>query len=105
MAFGLSFWNPFSQRFLQPEPEHSMVRQADAALNSYGRSEDAIDWRRLTHGYYNGSVEGQDVYDSSGILFETVFASKRQRINFYRRISTVSICKEMSNYYGRRSLL
>lgn len=64
-----------------------MQRQADAALNSYGRSEDAVDWRRLTHGYLNGYVEGQDVYDSSGILFETVFASKRQRINFYRNLS------------------
>lgn len=64
-----------------------MQRQADAALNSYGRSEDAVDWRRLTHGYLNGYVEGSDVYDSSGILFETVFASKRQRINFYRNLS------------------
>ena len=64
-----------------------MQRQADAALNSYGRSEDAVDWRRLTHGYLNGYVEGQDVYDSSGILFETVFASKRQRINFYRGLA------------------
>lgn len=79
--------NPFSQQFLQPEPEHQMQRQADAALNSYGRSEDAVDWRRLTHGYLNGYVEGQDVYDSSGILFETVFASKRQRINFYRGLA------------------
>ena len=87
MAFGLSFLNPFSDRFLQPEPEHSMQRQADAALNSYGRSEDAVDWRRLTHGYLNGYVEGSDVYDSSGILFETVFASKRQRINFYRGLA------------------
>lgn len=64
-----------------------MQRQADAALNSYGRSEDAVDWRRLTHGYLNGYIEGQDVYDSSGILFETVFASKRQRVNFYRNLS------------------
>ena len=87
MAFGLSFLNPFSDRFLQPEPEHQMQRQADAALNSYGRSEDAVDWRRLTHGYLSGYVEGSDVYDSSGILFETVFASKRQRINFYRGLA------------------
>ena len=81
MAFGLSFLNPFSQRFLQPEPEHTMVRQADAALNSYGRSEDAVDWKRLTHGISNGSVEGGDVYDTSSILFEAVFANKRQRNN------------------------
>ena len=83
----LGFLNPFSQQFLQPEPEHQMQRQADAALNSYGRSEDAVDWRRLTHGYLNGYIEGQDVYDSSGILFETVFASKRQRVNFYRNLA------------------
>ena len=98
----LGFLNPFSQQFLQPEPEHQMQRQADAALNSYGRSEDAVDWRRLTHGYLNGYVEGQDVYDSSGILFETVFASKRQRINFYRNLRTLPVCKEVSNHNGRR---
>jgi len=70
-----------------------MQRQADAALNSYGRSEDAVDWRRLTHGYLNGYIEGQDVYDSSGILFETVFASKRQRVNFYRNLALYPFCR------------
>ena len=54
----LGFLNPFSDKFLQPEPEHQMQRQADAALNSFGKSEDAVDWRRLTHGYLNGYVEG-----------------------------------------------
>ena len=83
----LGFLNPFSDKFLQPEPEHQMQRQADAALNSFGKSEDAVDWRRLTHGYLNGYVEGQDVYDSSGILFEQVFNSKRQRINWYRNLA------------------
>ena len=83
----LQFLNPFSDAFLQPEPEHHMQRQHDAALNSYGRSEDAVDWKRLTHGYLSGYVEGSDVYDSSGILFEQVFANKRQRISFYRNLS------------------
>ncbi len=83
----LGFWNPFSDRFLQPEPEHQMVRSAEAALNSYGRSEDAVDWKRLTHGYLNGYVEGSDVYDASGIMFEQVFANKRQRISTYRNLA------------------
>lgn len=96
----LQFLNPFSQQFLMPSPEHQMARQADASLNSYGRSEDAVDWRKLTHGYLNGYSNPDDVYDSSGILFETVFSNKRQRINFYRRIIAVSVCEEMFDYDG-----
>lgn len=83
----IQFWNPFSDKFLQPEPEHQMVRSAEAALNSYGRSEDAVDWKRLTHGYLNGYVEGSDVYDASGIMFEQVFSNKRQRISTYRNLA------------------
>lgn len=83
----LNFLNPFSDKFLLPEPEHQMQRQNDAALNSYGKSEDSVDWRRLTHGYLSGNVEGQDVYDTSSILFEQVFSSKRQRISCYRNLA------------------
>lgn len=97
----LQFWNPFSDRFLQVEPEHSLQRSHDAALNSFGKSEDSKDWSRLVRGYSSGYTDPIDPYDSNQILFETVFANKRQRINFYRSMRMLPIYQEMSNYDGR----
>ena len=45
-----NFWNPLSDRFLQVEPEHSQQRQADAANNSFGKSEDPRNWRNAVMG-------------------------------------------------------
>ena len=97
MAF--SFWNPFSSRFLQVEPEHSQQRQADASLNSFGKSEDPRNWKNYVYGYGN-YADPIDPYDSNGIMFEMVFANKRQRISYYRNLRTLSICKEMYDNDG-----
>lgn len=83
----LQFFNPFSQNFLMPEPEHSEVRNAEANLNSFGKGEDTVDWTRLVRGYNSGYSSPVGDFDTNQILFETVFANKRQRINFYRNMA------------------
>jgi hypothetical protein len=82
-----SFWNPLSDKFLLPEPEHSQQRQMDAAQNSFGKSEDPRNWRNAVFGYGTGYADPIDPYDSNGILFDAVFSSKRQRINSYRNLA------------------
>lgn len=82
-----NFWNPLSNRFLQVEPEHSQVRKADAALNSFGKSEDARNWKNFVQGWGANYTDPINPYDSNGILFETVFSSKRQRISTYRDLA------------------
>ena len=82
-----NFWNPLSDRFLQVEPEHSQQRQADAANNSFGKSEDPRNWRNAVMGYSSNYTDPIDPYDSNGIMFDTVFSTKRQRINFYRNLA------------------
>lgn len=96
-----SFFNPFSDRFLQVEPEHSQMRANDAALNSFGVGEDPSKWKQLVRGYGTGYTDPIDPYDSNSILFETVFANKRQRINFYRSMRMLPFCQKMFNYDGR----
>ena len=43
----LNFLNPFSDKFLQRGPEHSIVRKTETARNSVGYGEDQIDWGAL----------------------------------------------------------
>lgn len=90
----LAFLNPFSQKFLQVEPDHSDVRTTTARLNSYGKSEDAIDWRTAVGGYYSRYVSPSQPYDQNGVVFDTVFANKRQRINYYRNLARYPFVKK-----------
>lgn len=90
----IKFFNPFSDKFLQPEPEHSEQRKNDAALNSFGKSEDAREWSRYVNGYNNSYVDPIDPYDNNSIMFETVFADKRQRILYYRNMALYPFCRK-----------
>ena len=53
----LNFLNPFSDKFLQRGPEHSIVRKTETARNSVGYGEDQIDWGALVNGYTDGYVD------------------------------------------------
>ena len=67
----LSFLNPFSSEFLKTAPEHSELRQREAARNSYGKGEDTIDWSSLANAYNNqGYVDPAQPYDQNNIVFE-----------------------------------
>lgn len=82
----LNFLNPFSDKFLQVNPEASQVRDTEAHLNSFGKGEDSIDWRALA-GFDNNYRSPSDPYDKNSIVFENVFSNKRQRINYYRNLA------------------
>lgn len=80
----LQFLNPFSHKFLDSEPENKIKRQAETARNTYGIGADVIDWGQVfsgRSGNYSGEVE------SNNIVFDTVFANKMQKINWYRNMS------------------
>lgn len=65
----------------------------DAAQNSYGKTEDPRNWKNAVFGYGN-YTDPIDPYDSNGIMFESVFTSKRQRICFYRNLALYPFVKK-----------
>ena len=84
----LSFLNPFSSEFLKTAPEHSELRQREAARNSYGKGEDTIDWSTLANAYDNrGYVDPATPYDQNNIVFETLFTNKYQKVSWYRSMA------------------
>lgn len=84
----LNFFNPFSTEFLKTAPEHSEVRAQEAARNSYGKGEDTIDWNSLVNAYSTGGyVDPAQPYDQNGIVFETLFTNKWQKISWYRSMA------------------
>lgn len=88
--------NPFSPKFLQVLPDKVQTRELTARLNSYGVGEDTLDISR-----YIRSISGQAApaypFEQNNIIFETVFASKRQRINFYRNMALYAFVKKCLN--------
>ena len=83
-----NFFNPFSSAFLSKEPEQSYIQQVQAQQNSVGRDEDGINWSALLPTRANNAfVDPSQPCDSNGILFDAVFATKQQRISFYRSMS------------------
>lgn len=85
----LQFLNPFSSDFLKPAPEHSEVRAREAARNTYGKIEDTIDWSAF--GYTGKYDEVPGNYDTTNILFDTIFVNKYQKIAFYRNMQMYSL--------------
>lgn len=88
-----SLLNPFSDRFLQSTPDKAQTREVLAKLNSYGVGEDTIDLSKIIRGY-NGS-DPVSQYDQNNVLFESLFTTKRQRINYYRNMSKYAFVKKM----------
>lgn len=75
----INFLNPFSNQFLQQEPEHSLVRKTEASRNSYGYGEDQIDWGALVNGYTNGVQDPGQPFEQSNIyliLFSLISIKK-----------------------------
>lgn len=66
----------------------------DASLNSYGKSEDAINWSNWVRGYNSKYADPYDPYDQNSILFDAVFNTKRQRINVYRTLALYPFCRK-----------
>lgn len=88
-----SLLNPFSDRFLQTTPDKAQTRETLAKLNSYGVGEDTLDLSKLVRGYGAGSPVYP--YEQNNIIFDTVFTTKRQRINYYRTMAKYAFVKKL----------
>ena len=93
----LNFLNPFSDEFLQKQPDQEEIRAQTMQNNSVGVDEDVIDWSRLVNGYNTNDQFGLNA-DTSNILFDAIFATKRQRISFYRSMALYPLCKKYDQY-------
>lgn len=89
-----NFINPFSKSFLSKEPEQSYIQQINAQQNSIGRDEDGINWSALLPSRVNGFFDPTQPCDSNGILFDAVFATKQQRISFYRSMALYPLIRK-----------
>jgi len=89
----LNFLNPFSDEFLQKQPDQEEIRAQTMQNNSVGVDEDVIDWSRLVNRYNTNDQFGLNA-DTSNILFDAIFATKRQRISFYRSMALYPLCKK-----------
>lgn len=88
-----NFLNPFSKDFLQVTPDQKQVRELESKVNSFGTGEFS-----LTPAHFNTNVGNLSYpYEENGIMFDIVFASKRQRINFYRYMSKFPFVKKLLN--------
>lgn len=94
MAFNLSFLNPFSKDFLQNKIDAAELRKLEVQNNSVGADEDSIDWASIIGQRYGNSYSTQAEVESNSILFDGVFASKRQRISFYRSMALYPLVKK-----------
>lgn len=95
----LSFLNPFSDKFLQTPPDREEEREVQTALNSYGQSEDVINWKAAFSDLMNQN-SNYDTYgglNSTGISFEAFFISKRQRVNWYRNMAMYGFIRKCLN--------
>lgn len=88
-----SLLNPFSDKFLQTTPDKAQTRETLAKLNSFGVGEDTLDLSKLVRGYGAGSPIYP--YEQNNIIFDTVFTTKRQRINYYRSMAKYAFVKKM----------
>lgn len=86
------YWNPFSKNFLQAEPDAEKIRQIVTQQNSFGSDEDQTRWNTIVNGW--GSTDYGTGPDQSQILFDAVFATKRQRISFYRSMALYPLVKK-----------
>lgn len=82
-----NFLNPLSPAFLAKDPEQSYIQTINANQNSIGKDEDGINWSALLPSRVNGFFDPTQPCDSNGILFDAVFATKQQRISFYRSMA------------------
>lgn len=78
--------NPFSSNFMQFEPDKAFQREIEASHNSFGHDEETINWKRLANGYGQFANDHEPL-ESTSIIFDGVFQSKRQRINCYRNLA------------------
>lgn len=88
--------NPLSSKFLQVLPDKVQTREMTAKLNSYGVGEDTLDLSKYIRGI-TGQAAPAYPFEQNNIIFDTVFSSKRQRINFYRNMALYAFVKKMLN--------
>lgn len=93
----IQFLNPFSDKFLQQEPEHSLVRKTEASRNSFGFGEDQVQWDALVNGYNNSIHDPGQPFEQSNILFDTVFVNKYQKIMWYRNMALYPLVQKALN--------
>lgn len=89
-----NFFNPFSKSFLAKDPEQSYIRAVNANQNSIGKDEDGINWTSMLPYTVPGYYDPTQPCDSNGILFDAVFATKQQRISFYRSMSLYPLVRK-----------
>lgn len=89
--------NPFSKRFLQVVPDKVQTRELTTKRNSFGVGEDTLEISRYIRSINGMGASPAYPYEQNNIIFETVFASKRQRINFYRNMAMFAFVKKLLN--------
>lgn len=87
--------NPFSDKFLDFEPDKTYKREVTTKLNTFGVGEDTLDIGKLVRGYGANSVSPSYPYEQNNIIFDSIFTTKRQRINFYRDMSQYAFIKKL----------
>lgn len=94
----LDYINPFSNKFLGLVPDEKDVRNTTAHLNSYSTGEDPVDWRSYNRAVGNhGYIPPSNPYSTNNIVFDTVFANKRQRVNYYRNLALYPFVHKLLN--------
>lgn len=92
MAFNFNYLNVFSKDFLQNDLDAAELRKLEVQNNSVGADEDQVNWGAIVGQW--GQYSTQAEVDSSNILFDAVFANKRQRISFYRSMALYPLVKK-----------
>lgn len=87
-----AFLNPLSKHFLQGEIDAATIRSIEAQSNSYGHDEDQADWMSIVRNRGTNVVTAD--MEQSNILFDAVFATKQQRISFYRSMALYPLVKK-----------
>lgn len=89
--------NPFSNRFLQVVPDKVKTRELTAKRNSFGVGEDTLEISKYIRSINGLGTSPAYPFEQNNIIFETIFASKRQRINFYRNMAMFAFVKKLLN--------
>ena len=92
MAFNFKYLNFLSKDFLQNDIDAAEIRKMEVQNNSVGVDEDATNWGAIVGQWGNYSTQ-TDV-DSSNIIFDAVFTSKRNRITYYRSMALYPLVKK-----------
>ena len=92
MAFNFKYLNFLSKDFLQNDIDAAELRKLEVQNNSVGVDEDATNWGAIVGQW--GQYSTQAEVDSSNILFDAVFTTKRQRITFYRSMALYPLVKK-----------